>query len=138
VPPVPVPSDVDQFLARPNPAVIATLRPDGSPHTVATWYAWDDGRVLVNMDATRLRLAFLRADSRVALTVLDNASWYRHVSLIGRVVEVHDDSELTDIDLLARRYTGKPFGHRDAERVSAWIEPQRWHGWSDAGAWPSS
>jgi hypothetical protein len=34
-----------------------------------------------------------------------------------------------DIDRLARRYTGNPFRRRDAQRVSAWIEVDRWHGW---------
>ena len=53
--------EVDAFLRRPNPAVIATLRPDGSPHTVATWYDWEDGRALVNMEVTRLRLRFIAA-----------------------------------------------------------------------------
>ena len=56
VPPVPVPPEVEAFLARPNPAVVATLRPDGSPHTVPTWYDWEDGRALLNMDESRLRL----------------------------------------------------------------------------------
>ena len=32
-----------------NPAVITTLRRDGQPVS-ATWYPWDDGRVLVSMD----------------------------------------------------------------------------------------
>lgn len=58
MPRTPVPPDVDEFLSRPNPATIATLRPDGSPHSAATWYDWDGGRVLVNMDATRLRLEY--------------------------------------------------------------------------------
>jgi hypothetical protein len=66
VPTVPVPPDVDEFLSRPNPAVVATLRPDGSPHTAATWYDWEDGRVLLNMDETRLRLRFLRRDPRAS------------------------------------------------------------------------
>ena len=70
MPSVPVPRDVDAFLARPNPAVVATLRPDGAPHTVPTWYDWDAGRILLNMDETRLRLRFLRHDPRAALTVL--------------------------------------------------------------------
>ncbi len=75
MPEPPVPPEVDAFLRKPNPAVIATLRPDGSPHTVATWYDWEDGRVLVNMDESRLRLRFMRRDPRVSLTVLDEASW---------------------------------------------------------------
>ena len=53
-----------------NPAVVATLRPDGSPHTAATWYLWDGANVLLNMDDSRLRLGFMRGDPRVALTAL--------------------------------------------------------------------
>jgi PPOX class probable F420-dependent enzyme len=129
VPEPPVPPEVDAFLREPNPCVIATLRPDGSPHTVATWYDWEDGRVLVNMDATRLRLRFMRRDPRVALTVLNKDSWYDHVSLLGRVVSIEDDPDLADIDRLALRYTGKPYRDRSRKSVSAWIDVGRWHGW---------
>src|SRR5947199_6840327 len=108
MPPVPVPPDVDEFLSRPNPAVVATLRPDGSPHSVPTWYDWEAGRVLLNMDESRLRLGFMRRDPRVALTVLDEDGWYRHVSLIGSVGSIEDDPDLVDIDRLAVRYAGQP------------------------------
>jgi PPOX class probable F420-dependent enzyme len=135
MPRVPVPSDVSEFLSRPNPAIVATLRPDGSPQTAATWYDWEDGRVLLNMDESRVRLGHLRRDPRAALTVLDAADWYRHVSLIGRVVSIEDDADLADIDRLAVRYTGNPFRRRDSARVSAWLEPDRWHAWSGGGPW---
>jgi PPOX class probable F420-dependent enzyme len=129
VPRVPVPPEVDDFLDRPNPAVVATLRPDGSPHSVPTWYDWEDGRGLLNMEDTRLRLGYMRRDPRVALTVLAEDGWYRHVSLLGRIVSIEDDPELADIDRLAVRYTGQPFRTRDRKRVSAWMQPERWHGW---------
>ena len=129
MPRVPVPPEVDQLLSRPNPAVVATLRPDGSPHSVPTWYDWEDGRVLLNMEDTRLRLGYMRRDPRVALTVLADDGWYRHVSLLGRIVSIEDDEDLADIDRLAVRYTGQPFRTRDRKRVSAWLEPERWHGW---------
>jgi PPOX class probable F420-dependent enzyme len=127
-----VPADVDEFLRRPNPAVVATLRPDGSPHSVPTWYDWEDGRVLLNMEDSRLRLGYLQRDPRTALTVLGSGGdddWYSHVSLLGRVVSITDDESLEDIDRLALRYTGRPFRTRDRPRVSAWLEPERWHGW---------
>jgi hypothetical protein len=54
MPKPPLPRDVLDLLPKPNPAVIATLRPDGQPVSVATWY------------------------------VLDEASWYTHVSPQGR------------------------------------------------------
>jgi PPOX class probable F420-dependent enzyme len=133
VPKPPLPEKVRELLAKPNPAVITSLRPDGQPVSVATWYLLeDDGRLLVNMDAGRKRLEYLRGDPRVTLTVLDADSWYSHVSMQGRVVQIEDDEGLTDIDRLAQRYAGQPHSTRDRARVSAWIEIDRWHGWSDA------
>jgi PPOX class probable F420-dependent enzyme len=119
------------FLAAPNHAVIGTLRPDGHPVTVATWYLLDGERILVNMDAGRKRLAWLRDDPRASLTVLAKDSWYTHVSLQGRVVEWRDDEDLADIDRLSRHYNGAPYSIRNRARVSAWIEVERWHGWGE-------
>ncbi|WP_089155472.1 PPOX class F420-dependent oxidoreductase [Micromonospora sp. NBS 11-29] len=125
----PLPEPAVAMLARPNPAVIATLRPDGQPVSAATWYLWDDGRILVNMDEGRRRLAHLRNDPRVTLTVLDEQGWYTHLSIIGHVAELRDDEGLADIDRLARHYTGGPYPRRDRARVSALIDVDRWHGW---------
>jgi PPOX class probable F420-dependent enzyme len=133
MPTPPVPPQIDAFLRAPNPAVVATQRPDGTPHTAATWYDWEDGRLLLNMDESRLRLAFLRRRPAVALTALDRDDWYRHVSLIGRVVELYDDVDLRDIDRLALRYTGRPYPDREGRRVSAWVEVDAWHGWDATG-----
>jgi PPOX class probable F420-dependent enzyme len=127
-----LPPEIDELLRRPNPAVVATLRPDGSPHTVATWYLWDGERVLLNMDESRARLGFIQRDPRVSLTVLDAESWYRQVTLLGRVVELVDDDELTDIDRLSRHYGGEPFRDRESRRVSAWVEVESWHLWPPA------
>jgi PPOX class probable F420-dependent enzyme len=115
--------------------VVASLRPDGSPHTVATWYLWDGERVLLNMDESRLRLRFMRRDPRVALTALGQDEWYRHASLLGRVVEIREDDGLTDIDRLALHYTGKRFSKRDSHRFSARVEPHAWHAWHGSSPW---
>lgn len=130
-----MPSELVDFLGLPHPAVIASLQRDGSPHTVATWYDWEDGYVLVNMDASRLRLRFMRHDPRVALTVLEDGNWYRHVSLLGVVDRIEEDAELRDIDRLAIRYTGKPFRNRDARRYSAWVRVHTWHAWDGSRPW---
>ena len=76
---------------------MASLKADGSPLTVATWYLFEDGRILVNLDDGRKRLQHLKNDPRVSLTVLDS-NWYRHVSLQGRVTELSADTDLKDID----------------------------------------
>jgi PPOX class probable F420-dependent enzyme len=117
-----------ELLARPNPAVMASLRKGGQPVTVATWYLFENDRILINLQEDRTRVAHLRNDPRVALTVLDE-SWYTHVSIQGRVVELVDDHDLADIDRIAGHYTGEPYPVRDHKRISAWIEIDRWMGW---------
>jgi PPOX class probable F420-dependent enzyme len=122
-------------LREPNPAVMAALMPDGHPMSVATWYLLeDDGRILVNLDAGRARLEWMRRDGRVSLTVLDGDEWYTHVSLRGHVAQWRDDPDLVDIDRLSRHYTGRAYANRDRARVSALIEVEHWHGWGAARA----
>ncbi|MET8372136.1 PPOX class F420-dependent oxidoreductase [Micromonospora profundi] len=125
----PLPEAAVAMLQKPNPAVMTTLQAGGQPVSAATWYLWDDGRILVNMDASRRRLGHIRNDPRVSLTVLDEAGWYTHLSIIGRVAELRDDEGLADIDRLARHYTGDAYPRRERDRVSALIEIDRWHGW---------
>jgi PPOX class probable F420-dependent enzyme len=125
----PLPEAAIAMLSNPNPAVITTLRSDGQPVSTATWYLWDNGRVLVNMDEGRKRLDHMRNDPRVTLTVLEEDDWYTHVTLIGKVVEMHDDEDLTDIDRLSLHYVDQPYAQRGRRRVSAWIDVDRWHGW---------
>ena len=135
MPKTPVPQELEEFLTQPNPSVIGSLDPDGSPHTAATWYVWDDGRVLVNMADTRKRLDHMRRDPRVSLTVLGKDVWYQQVTLRGRVVEIADDDDLVGIDRLSQHYTGEPYARREQKRVNAWIEVESWYGWSGGAPW---
>ncbi|GAA2626034.1 PPOX class F420-dependent oxidoreductase [Streptomyces axinellae] len=125
----PLPPEAQEMLRRANPCVMATVRADGAPVSTPTWYLWEDGRALVNLDEGRVRLKHLRNDPRVTLTVLDESNWYTHVTLIGRVAALHDDENLTDIDRIATHYINSPYPDRVRPRVSAWIEIERWHGW---------
>lgn len=127
MPRAPLPENLVEFLKQPHAAVIATVRSDGAPYSAATWYDWEGGKVLVNMDFERLRLSHIRRDPRVAITVLDIMNWYRAVTVLGRVVELHDDEGLADIDRLSMRYRGEPYWNRDRKRVTALIEPELWH-----------
>lgn len=127
----PLPEAAIALLRKPHHAVLATLRADGQPVSTATWYLWDDGRILINMDEGRKRLDHLRNDPRVSLTVLDKDDWYTHVTIIGHVAEMREDKDLSDIDRLAQQYLGTSYRVRDRGRVSAWIEIDRWHGWGE-------
>jgi PPOX class probable F420-dependent enzyme len=113
---------------KPNPAVIATVSDAGRPWSVATWYDWEDGRALINMDAKRRRLAHIRANPHVSLTVLNPKTWL-HVTIRGRIESLADDLGLRDIDRLSQRYEGEPYPIRDRPRVSGWVEVDSWHEW---------
>lgn len=130
MPDTPVPQHILDLLAKPNPAVMATLAADGRPVTVATWYLLEpDGSILLGLDAQRARLDHLRRDPRVSLTALAEGDWYTHVSVQGRVSSIADDENLRDIDRLSQHYTGEPYANRERPRVSVHVEIERWHAW---------
>jgi PPOX class probable F420-dependent enzyme len=136
MPKPPVPAELDDFLAQPNPSVIATITPDLGIHTAATWYIWEDGRAMVNMSATRKRLDYMRLNPKVSLTVLGRGDdWYHQVTLRGHVTSLEPDPDLISIDRLARHYTGNEYPRREQERVEAWIEVDSWYGWAGGQPW---
>lgn len=87
--------------------------------------------MLLGLDAGRARLQHMRADPRVSLTALSEASWYTHVSVQGRVVSIVEDVGLQAIDRLSRHYTGDAYPDRERARVAAHLEIDRLHAWGD-------
>lgn len=111
---------------------MATVAADGRPVTVATWYLLDDdGRLVLGLDATRVRLRHMERDPRVSLTALSQEGWYTHVSVQGRVVAIVDDVDLRDIDRISRHYSGQPYADREHPRMTAYVEIDRWHAWGE-------
>lgn len=129
MPTPPLPPEAAAFLARPNIATMSTVRRDGTPVSVPTWYLFENGHVVVNLDAARTRLRHLRRDGRMSLSAMDPTDWYTHLSLQGRVTSVDDDPELADIDRISTHYTGRPYPVRDRSRVTVVVEVERFHGW---------
>ncbi len=128
----PLPDDVVDFLRKPNPSVMATLGKDGRPVAVATWYLLeDDGRILLNLDAGRVRLGHIRRDPRVALDVLAFPGWYTHVALELVISEIVEDQDLGNIDRMSKQYTGNEYSNRERPRVSVYGDIQSWMGWGD-------
>jgi PPOX class probable F420-dependent enzyme len=132
MPKPPVSDAVSKLLAEPSKAVMATSGTDGRPVLVATWYLWENGRILLNMYKDRKRAARLAQDPQVSLLVLSDADWTTYVSLRGRVVESYDDVDARDINRISLHYDGVPFAVAPGrERVSFLVEIDRWFGWGD-------
>jgi PPOX class probable F420-dependent enzyme len=136
MPKPPLPPEVDALLRKANPAVIATIRADGSPHTAATWYDWDGERLLVNMDAARLRLKNMRRDPRVSLTVMLGSDWYRQVTVSRHARRDPRRSGVQGHRPALLRYTRRQFQNRLRARSAPVIEPDSWYGWEGSTYWP--
>lgn len=122
----PLPPGLLAWLEEPRPAVVTTLRADGSPTSAATWYRLVDGRVLLSMLDGGLRDRNLQRDPRMSMTVL-GTDWYAQVTVEGRAVERRPDHEFVDVDGLSQHYDGRPYRDRAFRGVTVLVEVDRWH-----------
>jgi PPOX class probable F420-dependent enzyme len=108
-----IPEDLRRLLDGRNFAHLATLLPDGSPHSVAVWIGAEGDRVVFFSQPTSRKARNLARDPRVAASLVDRENPYRTAWLRGRVVETRTgEAALPAIDALSLRYTGAPFPMR--------------------------
>jgi PPOX class probable F420-dependent enzyme len=107
---VQVPADVEALLEGRNFAHVATLLPDGSPHSVPVWIGVEDGHVVFFTQEGSRKARNVERDPRVAISVVDHERPYLSAHLRGRVVGKREgEAALEVMDRLARRYTGADF-----------------------------
>ncbi len=104
-------------------AHVATVLPDGAPHSVPVWIGTHDDRVAILTGPRSRKARNLRRDPRVALSLTKPDNPFEPVVIRGRVVEwVEGDAAWEIIDRISEQYTGGPYG-RDEERLVVLIEP---------------
>lgn len=107
--------DARKLIDRPNFAHLATLMPDGSPQSVPVWIGREGDNLVICTGEGSLKAKNTRRDPRVALSIVDFDNPYEEVQIRGRVTERRPDPELTTLDPIAHKYTGKPFPMRKPE-----------------------
>src|SRR5262249_7767236 len=117
--------EIKSLLDGPNYAHLATVLADGAPHATPVWVAREGDRVLLGIRDDSLKGRNTRRDPRVALSIVDVDDPYRMAELRGRVVERRPDPELSDKDVMSRKYVGKPFPWRYPKSVVLVIEVER-------------
>jgi PPOX class probable F420-dependent enzyme len=117
--------DVRRVLDGTSIAHLATVLPDGSPHTVPLWIGTYGDRIVFLTGPDSRKARNLRRDPRMALSIAPADNPFQPVVIRGRVVEWLDgDAAWEIIDQLATKYTGASYS-RGQERVVAVIEPER-------------
>jgi PPOX class probable F420-dependent enzyme len=89
-----------------NYAVLATINPDGSPHTSAMWVGRDGDDVVMSTVAGRRKQRNMARDPRVSVTVIDAADAENYVELRGQVTMTPDTGLVVD-NRLSWKYDGK-------------------------------
>ena len=106
-------SDLRELFERPNIVHVATLLPDGAPHSVPVWARMEGERVAFFTQPASRKARNLAADPRVAISVVDRDNPYSMGQGRGRVAEtLEGDAALQVIDRLSHDYTGRPFPMR--------------------------
>jgi PPOX class probable F420-dependent enzyme len=108
---MPLDPDVRALMAGANFVHLATLLPDGSPHSVAIWAdEHDDDHVVFFTNPASRKARNLDGDPRLAMSLVDRDNPYRTAMLRGRLAGHIDGAEGSAIvDRISHKYTGKPF-----------------------------
>ena len=105
-----------------NYAVLATINPDGSPHTSAMWVGRDGDDLVFSTVEGRVKHRNMLRDPRVSVSVLDSADPENYVEFRGRVSMTPDPDRLLHIQL-SHKYDGtdpgedRPGAHRVIVRM---------------------
>ncbi len=113
-----------RLLDEPNMAHLATIMPDGSPHSVPLWIGVEGDRVAFLTGPGSRKARNIERDPRVSISVTDRQQPFAMAQVRGRVVERLDGTEAwTIIDRISVKYTGAPYPQR-TDRVVFLVEPE--------------
>src|SRR5689334_14709528 len=88
-----------------NFATVATLNPDGGPHSSVVWFIRDGDAILFSTISTRKKARNLARDPRISVTVFELENPYNSVEIRGSA-ELLDDPEKALPMRLSHRYFG--------------------------------
>jgi PPOX class probable F420-dependent enzyme len=98
-----------KIIDAPNPAVLATVNPDGSPQTSVVWVRRDGNDLLISSAAGRRKDKNLARDPRVSVTVYDQADPLQYVEVRGLATVSADTGRQLAVSL-AEEYEGPGAG----------------------------
>jgi PPOX class probable F420-dependent enzyme len=119
-----LPDEVRALFEGPNYGHVATLLPDGSPHSVAVWVGLEGEEIVFFTQTTSQKARNLEGDGRVAISMVDHDDPYMTARIRGQVTRTTTgDAAWEIIDRLAVRYTGEPFPFRPDTSIVYHVEP---------------
>lgn len=123
-----VPSEFHDLLKGTFLAHIATVDARGRPQVNPVWFIWDGTHVLIGVREATAKYRNLRQNPAIALSILDPSNAFRYLELRGRIIDFHFYDDLSFVNQLARKYTGKdyPPETNGESRYRLTMEVTRW------------
>jgi PPOX class probable F420-dependent enzyme len=111
------------LFAGPNIAHVATLLPDGAPHSTPVMIDIEGEYLAFFTSPDSRKGRNLVADDRIAISVTDRDNWIRSALVRGRVVKrIGGDAGWAIVDRIFAKYTGGPYP-RGEDREAFLVEP---------------
>jgi PPOX class probable F420-dependent enzyme len=121
-----IPDSIRALLEGANFAHVASVLPNGAPHSVPVWITIEGDRLAFFTQPGSRKARNLAADPRVAISIVDHENPYKTAQIRGRVVEtVTGEAALEIMDRMSVRYTGKPFPYRQG--IALLVEPEKFY-----------
>ena len=119
-----LPASHADLLERPTFAHLATVAPDGSPHSSVMWFVWDGEVLRFTHTTSRQKFKNIANEPRVAISIADPDDPYRSLEVRGIVEKTEpDDSVASFYKSLQARY-GQDYEITDAaKRVILTVRP---------------
>jgi nitroimidazol reductase NimA-like FMN-containing flavoprotein (pyridoxamine 5'-phosphate oxidase superfamily) len=94
------PDEAWEVLERSHTGILTTLRRDGSPVTLPTWFVALDHTICFMAPSRTKKISRIRHDPRAAFLVEDGERWaeLRAVHLSGAIEEIEDEATKARID----------------------------------------
>src|SRR6185295_5254560 len=103
-----IPDSHKDLLERPILAILATLMPDGQPHTTVIWRYYDGTHIRFITSRGLQKEKNIVAHPLVSLITLDPQNSTRYLEIRGIVEEITETGAIEQLDQITRLYTGKP------------------------------
>jgi PPOX class probable F420-dependent enzyme len=119
---------VTALVEGPNNAHIATIMPDGSPHSVPVWVGMEGGHLAIQTSPGSRKARNIARDPRVAVSITLRDQPFTMAAIRGRVIgRLDGDGAWSIIDRLSIKHTGSRYQQRtdrvvfliDVEHVSS-------------------
>jgi PPOX class probable F420-dependent enzyme len=134
-----LPEWADEVLGRRAYAVLGTLRPDGSVHTVPLMYTFDGERFLFESRSTTRKVRNIEAHPRARVLVQGSIEHERWIAADGAAEVVYGQDAAKLNAAVVDRYLTEAGGAgwnatiAPLEDVTIVLRPERWTWWDIAG-----